>query len=214
MSIQWGIKRKRERENDFDLEMDAKRVRMSDIELDLIYTVGNEVYFSAPINKETIAILIKEITKIIHTNKDKFMNEENKLQISYVVDSPGGCVTSILKFVDFLQMQRKKNPYLEFTSIATGLIASAGTIMCAVADKRKMTKNGHAMIHELSSGSHGKYEHLMSYSIFLTSLHKSLLDVYMEIANKSRDEVEKLLRSETWFNAEQYLEYGFVDEII
>jgi ATP-dependent protease ClpP protease subunit len=85
--------------------------------------------------------------------------------------------------------------------------------MSIVADKRFMTKNAHAMIHELSSGNQGKYTELRSYCKFLDQLHDKLVSIYCDKTKKSRDEIEKLLRNETWFTADEYLKYGFVEEI-
>ncbi len=181
----------------------------------MIYSIDNEVHFTADINKDTIEKLIRKITKIINNNKDKYNSKsKNKLQISYIVDSPGGSVTSVLKFVDFIRLVKKKYPFIEFTSVATGMVASAGTVMCIVADKRLMTKNAFAMIHELSSGNSGKYSHFMSYAKFLSIMHNTLADIYLEKVDKTREELEELLNAETWFSAEEYMKHGFVEELV
>jgi ATP-dependent protease ClpP protease subunit len=178
----------------------------------MIYAVGTELHFTESISDETIEDVIRKITKIIQKNKDNHSSDD-KLKISYIVDSPGGSCTAILKFVDFINLVKTKYPCVEFQSIITGLVASAGTIMCMVADKRLMTRNSHAMIHELSSGNSGKYTHLMSYTKFLESLHAKLVNIYVEKTSKSKEEIEELLNTETWFDADSYLSYGFVDEI-
>lgn len=178
-----------------------------------VYTIGNEIHFTANINKISIQEVIRQMTKLIHEHKKKSDEESEKLNLVYTVDSPGGSVTSILKFVDFISLAKKKYPFVEFTSIITGLTASAGTIMAIVADKRYMTKNAHAMVHELSSGNQGKYTELRSYCRFLDQLHDKLVTIYCDKTKKSREEIEKLLRNETWFSANEYLEFGFVEEI-
>ena len=177
-----------------------------------VYTIGNEIHFMANINKISIQEIIKQMTKLIHDHKKK-TDDPEKLNIVYTVDSPGGSVTSILKFVDFITLAKKKYPFVEFTSIITGLVASAGTIMAIVADKRFMTKNAHAMVHELSSGNQGKYTEFRSYCGFLEQLHNKLIMIYCDKTKKPRPEIEQILRNETWFSAEDYLKYGFIDEI-
>ena len=138
-----------------------------------------------------------------------------ELVITYIVDSPGGSVNAVLKFVDFISLVKRKYPKIKFTSIATGLIASAGTIMCAVADKRMATKYSKMMLHELSSGNNGTYTHLLSYTKHLTNIHDTLLDIYLGHCNgkKTRAELEIILLNETWYCAEEYLACGFIDEI-
>jgi ATP-dependent Clp protease protease subunit len=208
--------RSKKRKLDFDddyVRQDKRPRYMVQQKDDMIYSIGTEIHFTAEINKENIEKIIKEINHIIEKNEKKYRDEDEKLTIAYIVDSPGGCVHSVLKFVDYIKMVKEKYPYIEFVSIITGLTASAGTIMCIAADKRLMTKYSHAMIHELSSGNSGKYTHLMSYSSFLSDLHNTLLDIYIEKSNKPREEMESILNTETWFNSQQYLEHGFIDEI-
>ncbi len=178
-----------------------------------VYTIGNEIHFTANINKISIQEIIKQMTSLIHDHKKKSDEEPEKLNIVYIVDSPGGSVTSILKFVDFINVAKKKYPFVEFTSIVTGLTASAGTIMAIVADKRYMTKNAHAMVHELSSGNQGKYTEFRSYVKFLDQLHDKLVTIYCDKTKKSKEEIELIMKNETWFSAEEYLKYGFIEEI-
>lgn len=215
MEYSMGNKRKTDKyiyDNDDDLAAPAKKQKLT-LTDELIYSIGKEVHFTAGITQNSIEKVIKIITKIIYEHEMKHKKEKKKLTITYIVDSPGGSVTSILKFVDFIKLVKMKYPHITFVSIATGCIASAGTIMCVVADKRLMTKHAHAMIHELSSGNSGKYTHLISYSKHLTTLHNALLDIYMEVAKVSRDEMEVLLYTESWYNAENYKALGLVDDI-
>lgn len=178
----------------------------------MIYSTGTEIHFTCGIDEISIELLIKKFTIIINENEDVLVNDT--LEIRYIVDSPGGCVKSILKFVDYIDMVKKKYPNIVFISIATGLIASAGTIMCIVADKRLMTKHTTAMIHELSAGRSGVYSHLKSYSENLGRLHNKLTSIYVSKTGQSKSEMEALLLKETWYDAESYKAGNFIDEII
>lgn len=179
-----------------------------------IYTIGNVVHFTASINQHTIEKTIRKITKIINLNDSKYKDTNEKLEIAYIVDSGGGCVTSTLKFIDFINMARQKHPYLVFTSIITGLVASAGTIMCICADNRYMTEYAFAMVHELSSGNYGSYQHLVSHSKFLKSLHETLISIYLKNTKLTKKKLESLLLEETWFDSKGYLKAGFVTKIL
>ncbi len=177
-----------------------------------IYTCGNEIHFTTSITKDTIQEIIIQITALINEHRKK-STEPEKLNITYIVDSPGGSVTSILKFVDFINLTKEKFKFVEFTSVITGMTASAGTIMAIVADNRYMTRNAHAMVHELSTGYSSQYSHFKSYSSYLDKLHDKLAKIYCEKTGKSKGEVEKIMLDETWFTAEEYLESGFIDKI-
>jgi ATP-dependent protease ClpP protease subunit len=194
-----------------------KRRKLIDTSINhpLIYTVNNEIHFTAGIDKDTIEEIIKQISMIISANKKKYENTDDILNITYIVDSPGGSVLSILKFVDFIYTVKKKYSFIHFTSIITGLVASAGTIMCVIADKRLMMPHGYAMIHELSSGNSGKYTHIVSHNKFLEQLHNCLADIYMNNNfSGTRKELEILLKDESWYNATDYKNIGLIDEIL
>ena len=179
----------------------------------LIYTVGeNEIHFAAGINKVTIELLIKEFSDVI-AKFYKSNDDEDEFTITYVVDSPGGSVTSVLKFIDFLGITKAKYKNIKFISIISGLAASAGTVMSVVADKRYMTKNASAMIHELSSGNMGRFTQLISYTKYLQQLHDSLVNAYLPKCKLAKDELEGLLKNDTWYTPEDYLAHGFIDEI-
>lgn len=221
MDIYWGVPRnsvsnessRKRRRISYDEPSDKKK-KLFEFEDELIYSVGTQVHFTAEINQDTIETLIKEITKVVNDNLPKFgTKKEEKVTIQYIVDSPGGSVTSVLKFVDFIRLVKERHPHIEFHSIITGMAASAGTIMCIIADKRFITKHAFAMIHELSSGNMGSYTKLMSYTDFLNKMHNALLDIYLGKCSQDKESLEALLLKESWFTAEQYMELGFVDEI-
>jgi len=179
----------------------------------IIYTVDNEIHFTSDINSSSIELLIKNISQAINDFYEKH-NEGEKMTIKYVVTSNGGCLDSVLKFVDFLDIVRKKHSNISFESVATGCVASAGTIMCLVADKRFITKHANIMIHDLSTGYYGSYSKLQSYSESIIRSQQYIVDIYMTKYSGTRDELNKLLTHEKWFSSEEYLKYGFVDEII
>lgn len=180
----------------------------------LIYTFGKEVHFSAGIDKLTIEILIKHISAVINAYVEEYTSRGDTLEITYVVDSPGGSCLSVLKFVDFINLTKSKHSNIKFKSVISGLAASAGTIMACVADERLMTANAKSMIHDLSGNNGGSYTQMMSQVEFIKDLNDSLVNIYAKKCNKTKEELGELLKTNKWFNAEQYLEYGFVDGII
>jgi ATP-dependent protease ClpP protease subunit len=203
--------------NHDDNENEDKPIKKQKMNIneEMIYAIGKEVHFTAGVNQMTIERVIKLMTKIIHEHETNTKTMGKKMTITYIVDSPGGSVDSILKFVDFIRLTKMKYPNISFTSIATGFVASAGTIMCVVADKRLATKYAHMMIHELSSGNSGKFTHLMSYSKHLDVIMNTLTDLYMEVKpTVTREEMEKLLYAESWYSADKYKELGLIHDIV
>ena len=226
-NIYWGINQKKNNKRKLD-ELyefddsdvysrklnDIKKSKLFNLGNKRIYVVGKEIHFTEKINDDTIENIIRKITKIINEHNKDYEGGDEKLEITYIVDSPGGSISSILKFVDYIKLAKKKYPYLEFISIITGTCASAGTIMCIIADKRYATEHSVQMLHELSSGNSGKYTFMKSYTEHLTALHNTLINIYLHRCKKTRNELEDILSNETWFNAKEYLEAGFIDEIV
>jgi ATP-dependent protease ClpP protease subunit len=225
-----------------DYENPSKRVRYDNncssqfydrYEKSIFVAGDNEIHFNTEVSGETIARMKKLISTIIDNNKDnlvrfdtnhkvpKGQEKYKEFMITYIVNSPGGSVHDILDFVDYISLLRDTYYNLRFTSIITGRVASAGTTMCIIADKRKMTRFASAMIHELSTGcGYTNFTKIVKYTEHCKDLHDKLVRIYQEcrgIDIKNEDETRKLetlLLKETWMNAEQYLENGFVDEII
>jgi ATP-dependent protease ClpP protease subunit len=202
-----------------------------------IYIAGKkEIHFNSHVSGDTICRFKKLIAEMINDNlhflirndkdsKDsKESNDEiehDDFTITYIVNSGGGCVHSVLDFVDYIDYQRSIYKNLKFTSIATGMVASAGTTMCAIADNRKITKSAFAMIHELSTGmGRSNYTKIREYAKCLDKIHECLVNIYLRCLNisydneEARKELEKKLLDETWMTAQEYLDAGFVSEII
>ncbi len=211
---------------------DSKKNRFYDPLEDKIYCLqDNELHFTSDVDVDSIERLCKELGELIAKNESKLVkrnknkNEDYKdvepFVITYIVDSHGGSVKDVLKFVDYIKLARKKYVNIKFVSVITGLAASAGTIMCAIADERKMTENASAMIHELSGGTgHCKYTQIQSHAKFTTDLHNKLISIYLYALNKEtndKKEIEKieyLLKQETWFTSNEYQKAGFISEIL
>jgi len=198
--------------------INLKRSKVMELNYDdMIYALGTQIHFTSCVASHTIEKLIMVFTQVISNNIPKFgtrLDEGQYIDIDYIVDSPGGSVTDVLKFVDFLNMAKEKHPYFRFNSIITGRAASAGTIMSVVAHRRYITKNAFAMIHELAAGINGKYSDMKSQISLYEKMHRRLLDIYIDGNSKlSESKLEELLKLDSWFTAQEYKDLGFVDGI-
>lgn len=105
---------------------------------------------------------------------------------------------------------------IRFRSIINGVAESAATLMAMICDVKQITPNSHAMIHELSSMNWGNYNSLKSTSKHLDDVHNAIVKLYETCRRDEGDDVKisDLLLRETWFTAQEYLDIGFVDEIV
>lgn len=178
-----------------------------------LYRFGNEIWFNYRICEESINKIIKLIYEIIHDEKYSAFRDttEKKLEIILHIDSPGGCIKSIFKFIDFIHLLKKRN--IKLRTVINGYAASAATLMAIVGDEREITAHSYAMIHELTSAVHGKYTQIKSYTKCLDFLHNKIIALYKQY-NPNLNNIEEMLNRETWLDAEEYLAQGFVDKII
>jgi ATP-dependent Clp protease, protease subunit len=95
-----------------------------------------------------------------------------------------------------------------------GASASAGTIIAAGADYRRISKNSRYLVHFAQTAVRGNKDAVKQTYEQLESFDKQLIDIYMTQITKSEEELLTLMASEKWLTAEQALEWGFVNEII
>ena len=186
---------------------------------DYIYSINNEIYFNSDINELAINKLIKELNNVKNSIIDKnkqllhSSNESNKIQIILYIDSPGGFLKDCFKFMDFIRIF-KKNFNVHLTTIAMGMIASAATIIALSGDTKYITENCTCMIHELYAGQSGKYTQLLSKMKHIGMYHTKIVKLYLDNNKKIGEEkLLDLLKTETWFTAEEYIEHGFADKL-
>ncbi len=199
-----------------------------------IFIAGDkEVHFNAGIDDVSITRMKKLISIIVDENKEQLVKydtdgkvpsgreKDPDIVVTYIVNSPGGSVHDVLDFVDYINHLRDTYFNIKFTSIITGMVASAGTVMCVIADKRQMTRFAFAMIHELSTGlSRSNYTHIMTHAEFIKNLHDVLVVIYQEYRGidpadiDKRKELENLLKDQVWMTPNKYKELGFIDDII
>lgn len=182
-----------------------------------IYSSNSEIYFNDQIDQKSINTLIKTFNAVITastTAKSNIMSKnDEKLHISLYIDSPGGNVTSCFKFIDYINIVRKIYN-IHLTTICTGIVASAGTLIAVIGDIKYITENAMCMIHELFGMNYGMYTHLTSRMKEIEFYHTRIIKIYMENNKKiNKDVLTKYLTSETWFSAEEYIDAGFVDAI-
>ena len=182
-----------------------------------LYRTLNEIWFNCEVKDESINKLIKLMYEIIHDDKMSAYREKAvPIEIILHIDSYGGSVKSMFKFIDFVYLLKKRDVRLR--TIINGCAASAASLMAIVGDERQMTAHSYAMIHELSTIYSGTYTHIKSYSKCIDFLQRKISDIYVK-HRVQRDgmpelDIADMLQKETWMDADEYQKLGFVDTIL
>ena len=156
-------------------------------------------------------------------NANALINEikaSKSKNISLRINSAGGSVFQALALYHFL-----KNSDLNVTAYIEGLAASAATIVALGAGEVKMAENSLFMIHNPFMGymmmANAGAEELREIATelnkdadFLDKIKQQLANIYSKKTKKSDKSMSKLMDAETWFDAQEAKEAGFVDEIV
>lgn len=175
-----------------------------------IYCDSNHIYFNNDINDQTSFNLCRELRNMKRKLNNIFNTYEtkNKIPIYLHLTTNGGCVHSALNIIDCIQTL--KYPVY---SIVEGYVASAGTLISVCCDKRYIMPNAYMLIHQLSSGMWGKMAELDDQFENLTKLSEHIFSIYLEKTKIKKKGLEKFLKKDITWNADESLIKGLVDEI-
>lgn len=133
--------------------------------------------------------------------------ETNELEIS--VNSFGGSVYTALSIYALLKAH--KGP-IAFRIDGTAM--SAATIITSVPSaKVTMPKGSMMMIHKVSSIAMGNTDDLRKAADDMEKLEENIISIYVEKTGRDADEIREKVNAETYFTAEEAVEFGLADEI-
>lgn len=127
-------------------------------------------------------------------------------EIELRINSPGGDV-----FDGFAIYNRLKQHPAKITCYIDGLAASIASLICLAADEIIMGEGALYMIHlpwTMAYGNRMDFENTVNR---LTDIEEQMISLYAKKTKKSRSEIRDMLEKETWLDADQALEEGFVD---
>ena len=133
-------------------------------------------------------------------------NSGNRIHLR--INSVGGSVTEGLAIANAIKRHKGG-----VTAHIDGLAASMATVIAVSADETAMSDNAIFMIHEPWSVGQGTADDLRAEAEVLDKMKKSLVRAYTKKTGLDDEEVEEMMKAETWMNAEEALSSGFVDYI-
>lgn len=125
------------------------------------------------------------------------------------INSPGGYVNAGTEIYTMLLTHKGE------VNITIGSQAASIASVIAMAGKRvSISPAGKMMIHNVSGQGGGDYRDMADYSDFLFKNNEMLANTYVLKTGKPKQELLDMMNAETWMNADEALENGFVDEIL
>ena len=198
----WGKKEEPPKEGEKAQSED--KVRPSFIEV-----VENRIYFYSDINTDKILQLNRHLrSKGIDLQREATIQDREPANIYIHIQSYGGSI-----FAGMAGMDEIIKSIVPVYTMIDGCCASAATFLSVCGKKRFINRHAYMLIHQLSSFFWGKYEEFKDEKQNLDKIMEMIKKVYAEYTKIPTKKLEEILKHDLWFDADQCLEYGLVDEI-
>ena len=128
--------------------------------------------------------------------------------INLRINSLGGDVFDGMAMYNVIKRREAKTTvYIE------GIAASIATIIALGADEVVMAENSLFMIHNAWGGSMGEAKDMRKTADTLDKITGELTDIYIKKTGLPYDSLADMMDEETWLNAQEAFNYGFIDTI-
>ena len=132
-------------------------------------------------------------------------------EITIFVNSPGGSIDDGLALIDVMAALR-----CPIRTVCVGLAASMGALLFASGDKRDILPHGRVMIHDplIAGGVGGSALKLDAVARDLMKARETTAQILSERTGHTLEEVYEKTANDTYFDAQEALEWGLADRII
>lgn len=163
-----------------------------------------KVFVEGEINAETACEFVK---KIMLLNA-----EDSNKPIDVLINSPGGCINSGMLMYDVIQASKAP-----IRTYCIGRAYSMGAILLACGNHgRYVLPHGEVMIHEPLLGNRvgGNSSSIKSISESLLETKRKMNQILAKHTGQSEQAVEEATSFDHYFDPEEGLKFGLVDEIV
>lgn len=140
-----------------------------------------------------------------------YLDSVEKRDITMHIDSPGGSVKSGLSMVDVMNYINS-----DIATINTGMAASMGSVLLSSGTKGKRSSllYSKVMTHQVSHGTQGNVQDTRINQLEAEKYNFILFKMLGENCGKTYQEVIEFSRRDRWYNSQEALEFGLIDEVI
>ncbi len=136
--------------------------------------------------------------------------EDSERDIYLYINSPGGSITAGMAIYDTMQFVPN-----DIVTVGIGMAASMGQLLLTAGTKGKryITPNARVLLHQPHGGFGGTSSDIQTQAQLIIDMKRRLAEITAEATGKSVDQVNADGDRDRWFNAQEALDYGFVDHI-
>lgn len=161
------------------------------------------VWLDSDVNSEIANRISKQLMLLAADDPDK--------DITLYINSPGGSITDGMAIYDVMQLIKP-----DIRTIAIGMAASMGQFLLSSGTKGKrfITPNARVLMHQPSGGVGGTATDVRIGAELILDMKQRLSRITAEQTGQTLEKILEDNAHDSWYNAEEALEYGFVDHII
>jgi ATP-dependent Clp protease protease subunit len=138
-------------------------------------------------------------------------NVDNQADIKLYISSPGGSVISGNGICDTMD-----NLNCDVATMCLGMAASMGAVILSNGTKGKRSSliSSRVMLHQASAGTQGHVEDMRINHRETEQHNFILLKRLARNTGKTFDEIYNRVQRDRWFNSDEAVDYGLIDEVI
>ena len=133
---------------------------------------------------------------------------EQRIPIKIYIDSCGGSLMDTFTIIDAIKLS--KTP---IWTINIGCAYSGGFFTFISGHKRIAYPHSSFLFHEGSTGTSGTSSQFENYTAFYKRQLEQLKNIVLENTSITKEEYQEIKKDDIWYDAEEGIEKGFVDEI-
>ncbi len=140
-----------------------------------------------------------------------YLDSSEKKDITLYINSPGGSVMCGLGIVDLMNYIKS-----DVATVNLGMCASMGSVLLSSGTKGKRSSLIHSkvMTHQVSHGTQGNIQDTRINQMEAEKYNYILFKMIANNCGKTFQEVLEFSRRDRWYNSDEALEFGLIDEII
>ena len=166
---------------------------------------SREIFLTDAVDAESMECIIKQLMYLYR--------EDPESEITMYINSPGGEVQSGLAVYDFMKLIQ-----VPIRTVCIGTAASMGAILFLAGEKRVMMPHSRVMIHDPAPGG-GSMEGMNPDAMEerlkdLKKIQDVTISIISDTTGKSELEVREKTKKDSYFDAEEAVDFGLATEII
>lgn len=160
------------------------------------------LWVSGPVNQQMSDIIQAQLL---------FLDSVEKKDITLYINSPGGSVLCGLGIVDLMNYISS-----DVATVNIGMCASMGSVLLSSGTKGKRSSliYSKVMTHQVSHGTQGNVQETRINQLEAEKYNYILFKLLAKNCGKTFDEMLESSRRDKWFNSQEALDFGLIDEII